>query len=145
MSFRWVFFQIVFHIYIYIYRKKWVESDRMYVGKVKRKKNMFDGLFICQRVSNSIFFWMQKYFIEINIYVLYIYLCVCVCVVRNRPWKPEVYAIIVWFLVKLFTLYHTSIFTHNKRIMKPWKRFWQCYSIYRMWKCRVVIWIWNYE
>ena len=28
----------------------------MYVEKVQRKKNMFDGLFICQRVSTSIFF-----------------------------------------------------------------------------------------
>ena len=31
----------------------------MYVEKVKRKKDVFDGLFICQRVSTSIFFWMQ--------------------------------------------------------------------------------------
>ena len=37
----------------------------MYIEKVKQKKNMFDGLFICQRVSTSIFFWMQKCFIEI--------------------------------------------------------------------------------
>ena len=37
----------------------------MYVEKVKRKKNIFDGLFICQRVSTSIFFWKQKCFIEI--------------------------------------------------------------------------------
>ena len=44
------------YIYIHIYRKKLVESDRMYIEKVKRKKNMFDGLFICQRVSTSIFF-----------------------------------------------------------------------------------------
>ena len=27
----------------------------MYVEKVKQKKNMFDGLFICQRVSTSFF------------------------------------------------------------------------------------------
>ena len=32
---------------------------------VKQKKNTFDGLFICQRVSTLIFFWMQKCFIEI--------------------------------------------------------------------------------
>ena len=37
----------------------------MYVEKVKPKKNMFDGLFICQRVSSSIFFWIQKCFIKI--------------------------------------------------------------------------------
>ena len=37
----------------------------MYIEKVKRKKNIFDGLFICQPVSTSIFFWMQKCFIEI--------------------------------------------------------------------------------
>ena len=39
----------------------------VYVEKVKRKK-MFDGLFICQRVSTSIFFWIQKCFIEIILY-----------------------------------------------------------------------------
>ena len=37
----------------------------MYVEKVKQKKNMFDGLFICLRVSASIFFWMQKCLIQI--------------------------------------------------------------------------------
>ena len=37
----------------------------MCVEKVKWKKNMFDGLFICQCVSTSIFFWMQKCFIKI--------------------------------------------------------------------------------
>ena len=43
-------------IYIYIY---------IYIYKVNRKKNMFEGLFIYQSISTSIFFWMQKYFIEI--------------------------------------------------------------------------------
>ena len=33
--------------------------------KDKKEENMFDGLFICQRVSISIFFWMQKCFIKI--------------------------------------------------------------------------------
>ena len=37
----------------------------MCVEKVKRKKNMFDGLLIFQRVSTPIFFWMQKRFIKI--------------------------------------------------------------------------------
>ena len=37
----------------------------MYVEKVKRKKNMFASLFICQHVSTSIFFGMQKCFIQI--------------------------------------------------------------------------------
>ena len=37
----------------------------MYTEKVKRYKNILDGLFICQRVSTLIFFWMQKCFIEI--------------------------------------------------------------------------------
>ena len=31
--------------------------SRMYVEKVKQKKNMFDGLFICQRVSTSFFLY----------------------------------------------------------------------------------------
>ena len=50
---------------------EWVESDRKYVEKAKRKKNTFDRLFICQSVSTSIFFWMQKVFIKI-IFQLYI-------------------------------------------------------------------------
>ena len=33
-----------------------VESDRMYVEKVKRKKDIFDGLFICQCILTSIFY-----------------------------------------------------------------------------------------
>ena len=33
--------------------------------KGKTEKNMFDGLFICQRVLTSIFFLMQKRLIEI--------------------------------------------------------------------------------
>ena len=37
----------------------------MCVEKVKQKKNMFDGWFICQYVMTSIFFWMQKCFMEI--------------------------------------------------------------------------------
>ena len=65
------------HIYIYIYMrviskvlclKKRVESERMYVEKVKRKKNIFDYFFICQRISTSfffLFFGMQKCFIKI--------------------------------------------------------------------------------
>ena len=52
-------------IIMYICRMKWTESDRMYVEKVKQKKNMFDGLFICQHVLTSIFFLMQKCFIKI--------------------------------------------------------------------------------
>ena len=38
----------------------------MYVEKVKWKKNMFDGLFICQRISTSIFIWMQMFFFYQN-------------------------------------------------------------------------------
>ena len=39
----------------------------MHVEKLKWKKNMFDDLFICQRISTSTFFFflMQKCFIEI--------------------------------------------------------------------------------
>ena len=57
---------IVLYSYLSIYlsvgtcRKKWVESDRMYVEKVKLKKNMFAGLFISQRFSTSIFFECQS-------------------------------------------------------------------------------------
>ena len=40
----------------------------MYVENVKQKKNMFDGLFICQHVSTLIFFLMQWCFIEIDNY-----------------------------------------------------------------------------
>ena len=32
------------------------DDDDMYIEKVKRKKNIFDDLFICQRISTSIFF-----------------------------------------------------------------------------------------
>ena len=91
MPFQFKYYSVYIYIYIYIYvcvcvcvcvfvcvcvcvckrereegrEKKWFESDRMYVEKVKREKNMFDGLFICQRVSISMFGWMQKYFIKI--------------------------------------------------------------------------------
>ena len=40
------------YIYIYIYKL----YIYMYVEKVKWKKNMFDGLFICQHILTSIFF-----------------------------------------------------------------------------------------
>ena len=52
------------YIYIYIFRKKWVESDRMYVEKVKRKKNIFAviclfanafRLFECKSVLSKLF------------------------------------------------------------------------------------------
>ena len=37
----------------------------MYVEKVKRKKDMFDILFISQCISTPIFWVIQKYFIKI--------------------------------------------------------------------------------
>ena len=38
----------------------------MYVEKVKRKKNMLDGLFICQCVSTSIYFdFKSVFFLEL--------------------------------------------------------------------------------
>ena len=39
-----------------------IESDRLNVEKVKRKKNMFDGLFVCQLVSTSVFFLNAEVF-----------------------------------------------------------------------------------
>ena len=42
--------------YIYICKPHLMITIYLSVEKVKRKKNMFDGLFICQRVSTSIFF-----------------------------------------------------------------------------------------
>ena len=56
------YYNIYIYIYIYIFRKKWVEYDRMYIEKVKSKKNMFDDLFICQSILTWIFFGMQKCF-----------------------------------------------------------------------------------
>ena len=44
--------------------KKWVESDRMNIEKVKWKKNMFDGLFIYQHISTSILFFNAKVFYQ---------------------------------------------------------------------------------
>ena len=47
------------YIYIYIYicvcvcRKKWVESDRMYVEKVKRKKNVWWFVYFCHKTGNT--------------------------------------------------------------------------------------------
>ena len=49
-------------VWIYIYIHTYIHTYR---EQVKQKKNMFDGLLICQRILNSIFFWMQKCFIEI--------------------------------------------------------------------------------
>ena len=52
--------------------KKWGESDRMYVEKEKQKKNMSDGLFICQCILTSIFLdakvFYQNYFSMRNNY-----------------------------------------------------------------------------
>ena len=44
------------HIYIYIYIYMHTRIH-IYAEKVKRKKDMFNGLFISQRVSTSIFFF----------------------------------------------------------------------------------------
>ena len=40
--------------------KKWVESNRMYIEKVKWKKDMFDDLLIFQHISTSIFFFFPS-------------------------------------------------------------------------------------
>ena len=55
------------HAYILYHRifSPSVSLIYIYVEKVKRKKNMFDGLFICQRVSTSIFFEYQSVLLKL--------------------------------------------------------------------------------
>ena len=60
-------------------KKKWVESVRMWVEKLKRKKCIC--LMVCL-VSNA--FWLQYIYIYI-----YICVCVCVCVCVCFPWSNE--------------------------------------------------------
>ena len=65
-----IFFNVFLFRFIYIHLcEKWIYSDRMYVERGRMKERyMFDGLFICQRVSTSRFYLNTKFIHDYNRY-----------------------------------------------------------------------------